>query len=106
MNNQEAADAFAEKLKTKMKTNESKTHKGKDHEKTVPLKIRATNFKTINLNENERKHTEVKPATLKNTLGIRKNTAPGLEGISNQMIKQLPLETKENLAQTFEDQYS
>ena len=34
MNNQEAADAFAEKLKTTMKTNESKTNKGKDHEKT------------------------------------------------------------------------
>ena len=47
MNNQEAADAFAEKLKTTMKTNESKTHKGKDHEKIVSLKIRETNFKAI-----------------------------------------------------------
>ena len=82
MNNQEAADAFAEKLKTTMKTNESKTHKGKDHEKTVSLKIRETNFKTIKLNEDERKHTEEKLATLKNNLGNRKNTARGQDGIS------------------------
>ena len=33
MNNQEIADAFTEKLKTTMKTNESKTNKGKGHEK-------------------------------------------------------------------------
>ena len=58
MNNQEAADAFAEKLKTTMKTNESKTHKGKDHEKIVSLKIRETNFKAIKLSEDEWKHTE------------------------------------------------
>ena len=38
MNNQEAADAFAEKLKTTMKTNESKQLKEKDHEKIVSLK--------------------------------------------------------------------
>ena len=102
MNNQEAPDAFVEKLKTAMKTNESKTHKGKDHGKTVSLKIRETNFKTIKLNEDERKHTEVKHATLKNVLGNRKNTAPGHDGISYQMIKQLPLRTKENLAQTIQ----
>ena len=48
MNNQEAVDAFAEKLKTTMKTNESKTHKGKDHEKTVSLKIRETNLRQLN----------------------------------------------------------
>ena len=35
MSDQEAADAFAEKLKPTMKTNESKTDKGKDHEKNV-----------------------------------------------------------------------
>ena len=65
MNNQEAADALAEKLMPTMKTNESKTHKGKDHEKIVSQKIRETNFKAINLSEDERKHTEVKPSTLK-----------------------------------------
>ena len=102
MKNQEAADAFAEKLKTIMKTNESKTHKGKDHGKTVSLKIRETNFKTIKLNEDKRKHTEVKHATLKNILGNRKNTAPGHDAISYQMIKQLPLRTIENLAQTIQ----
>ena len=102
MNNQEAADAFAEKLKTTMKTNESKTHKGKDHEKIVSLEIRETNFKAIKLSEDEWKHTEVKPSTLKTILGNRKNTAPGHDGISYQMIKQLPLETLENLAQTIQ----
>ena len=102
MNNQEAADAFAEKLKTTMKTNESKTLKGKDHEKFVSLKIRETNFKAIKLSEDEWKHTEVKPSTLKNILGNCKITAPGHDGISYQMIKQLPLETLENLAQTIQ----
>ena len=49
---QEAADAFAEKLNTTMKTNESKTRiKLKDHEKIVSLKIRETNFKAIKLSE-------------------------------------------------------
>ena len=102
MNNQEAADAFAENLKSTMKTKESKTHKGKDHEKTVSLKIRETNFKTIKLNEDERKHTEVKPVTLKNILKNRKNTASGDDEISYQMIKQLLLETIEILAQTIQ----
>ena len=52
MNNQEAADVFTEKLKTTMKTNESKT---------------------IKLSEDDWKHTEVKPSTLKTILGNRKN---------------------------------
>ena len=64
MSNQEAADAFATKLKTTMKTNESKTDKGEDHKKIFPQKIRETNLKAIKLNEDEKKHTEVKPATL------------------------------------------
>ena len=93
MNNQEAADAFAEKLKTTMKTNEPKTHNGKDHEKFVSLKIRETKFKAIKLGEDEWKHTEVKPSTLKSILGNRKNTAPGHDGISYPMMKQIPLET-------------
>ena len=100
MNNQEAADVFAGKLKTTKKTNESKTHKEKDHEKIVSLKMRETNFKAIKLSEDEWKHAEVKPSTLKTILGNRKNTSPGRDGISYQMIKQLPLETLENLAQT------
>ena len=41
-----------------MKTNESKTHKGKNHEKIVPLKITETNFKAIKLSEDEWKHTK------------------------------------------------
>ena len=94
MSNKEAADAFAKKLKTTMKTNESKTDKRKDHEKIVSQKIRKTNFMAIKLCEDERKHTELKPATFKNILGNRKNTAPGHDGISYQMIKQLPLDTK------------
>ena len=98
MINQEAADAFTEKLKTTMKTNESKSHKGKDHEKIVSLKIRETKFRAIKLSEAEWKHTEVKPSTLKTILENRKNTAPGHDGISYQKIKQLPLETLENLA--------
>ena len=102
MNNQEAEDAFAEKLKTTMKTNESKTHKGKDHEKIVSLKKRETNFKAIKLREDEWKHTEVKPSTLITILGNRKNTAPGHDGISYQMIKLLPLETLESLAPTIQ----
>ena len=106
MSNQEAADAFAKKLKTTLKTNESKTDKGKDHEKIVSQKIRETNFKAIKLSEDEKKNTEVKPATLKNILGNRKNTAPGHDGISYQMIKQLPLETLENLAPQFKHQYN
>ena len=65
MNNQEAADAFAEKLKTAMKTNESKTDKAKHHEETVSLKIRETNFKPVNLSEERRKHKEIIIATLK-----------------------------------------
>ena len=85
-----------------MKTNQSKTHKGKDHEKFVSLKIRETNFKAIKLSEDEWKHTEVKPSTLKNVLGNCKDTAPGHDGISYQMIKQLPLESLENLAQTIQ----
>ena len=66
MNSQEAADAFVEKLKTTMKTNESKTHKGKNHKKIVSLKIRETIFKAIKLSEDEWKHREVKPSTTKN----------------------------------------
>ena len=85
-----------------MKTNESKTYKGKDHEKIVSLKIRETNFKAIKLSEDEWKHTEVKPSTLKTILGNCKNTAPGHDGISYQMLKQLPLETLENLSQTIQ----
>ena len=102
MNNQEAAVAFAEKLKTTMKTNESKTHKGKDREKIVSLKLGEISFKAIKLSEYEWIHTEVKPSTLKNLIENRKNTAPGHDGISYQMIKQLPLETLENLSQTIE----
>ena len=105
MNNQEAAYAFAEKLKTTMKTNESKTHKGNDHEKIVSLKIRETNFKAVKLSEDEWKQTEVKTSTLKNILGNCKNTAPGYDGINYQLIKQLPLETLENLAQKFKHHY-
>ena len=37
MSDQEAADRFIEKLKTTMKTNQSKTDKGKNHEKNVSL---------------------------------------------------------------------
>ena len=70
-----------------MKTSESKTHKKKDHEKIVSLEIRETNVKAIKLSEDEWKHTEVKPSTLKNVLGNCKNTAPGVDGISYQMIK-------------------
>ena len=102
MNYQEAAVAFTEKLKTTMKTNESKTHKGKDHEKIISLQIREISFKAIKLSECEWIHTEVKPSTLKNLLGNRENTAPGHDGISYQMIKQLPLEALENLSQTIE----
>ena len=56
MYNQEAADTFAEKQKTTMKTNESKTDKTKDLEKIVSLKIRETNFKTPSLVKKE-EHT-------------------------------------------------
>ena len=77
-------------------------HKGKDHEKIVSLKIRETNLKAIKLSEDQWKHTEVKPSTLKTIIGNRKNTAPGHDGISYQMTKQLPLETLENLAQTIQ----
>ena len=87
MNNQEAADVFAVKLKTTKKTNESKTYKAKRHEEIVSLQIRESNFKTTNLCEEERKHTEVKPATLKSILRSRKNIAPGPEGINFQLIK-------------------
>ena len=44
----------------------------------------------------------IKSSTLKTILGYRKYTAPGHDGISYQMIKQLPLETLENLAQTIQ----
>ena len=102
MNNQEAADAFAEKMKITMKTNESKTDNGKDHENFFSQKIKETNFKAIKLRDDERKHTEVKPTTPKSILGNFKKLHRGHDGISYQMIKQLPLETIENLAQTIQ----
>ena len=99
MDNQETADALTEKLKTAMKTDESKTDKAKQHEQIVSLKIRGTNFKATNLCEEGRKHTVVKPATLKSIIRNRKNTAPGPDGTNSQMIKQLSLETIKILAQ-------
>ena len=50
MNNQEAAYAFAEKLK-KQKFNESKTDKAKDNAKMYSLKIRETNLGATKLSE-------------------------------------------------------
>ena len=55
-----------------MKTKELKTDKAKHLEEKVSLKIRETNFKATNLSEEERKHTEVKPATLESILRNRK----------------------------------
>ena len=55
MNNQEAADDFAEKLKTTMKPDESKTDKALHDEEIFSLKIRETNFKATNLSEEETK---------------------------------------------------
>ena len=99
MNNQEASDALAEKLKATMQINESKTDKTKDHVEVVSMKIEETDFNTTNLSEEERKHTAVKTATLKSILSNRKNTASGPDGMSYQMKKQLPLEALEHLAQ-------
>ena len=98
--NQEAA--YAENLKTKKKTNESKYDKGKYQEQIVSLKMGEKNFKAIKLSEQETKHREVKPVTLKYLLTNRKNNAPGHEEIRYQMIKQLPLEPKENLSKTIQ----
>ena len=97
MNNQEAAEAFAKNLKVTINTNELKTEKARD-KKIVSQKKRETNFKTTMPIE-DRKHTELKPATLKDTLRGRKYTAPGHDGLSYQMIKQLPLETLEKKSQ-------
>ena len=49
-----------------MKTNKSKTDKGKDHEKIFSLKIVEKKFKATKLSEELRKHTKVKTLTLKN----------------------------------------
>ena len=68
MNKQEAADVFAEKLKSTMKINESKADNGKDHKKIVSIKTRETNFKSPMLSEEERKYIEIKTATLKSIL--------------------------------------
>ena len=102
MNNQVAADDFAEKLRSTMNTIEPKTEKAKHHEEIVSLNIKETNFKASNLSEEERKPTEVKPATLKSILRNRKNTATGPDGTKYQLIKQLRLENVEILAQTFQ----
>ena len=48
-----------------MKSNESETDMGKDHVKIVSQKIRETKLKAIKLSEEEKKHTDVKPPTLK-----------------------------------------
>ena len=74
-----------------MKTNESKTDKGKDYEKIVSLKIRKTYFKATKLSEVDRKHTEVKAATYKSILRNRRNTLPGHDEISYQMKKTITI---------------
>ena len=97
MNNQETAEVFAKNLKVTINTNESKTDQAGD-KKIVSQKTRETNFKATMPIE-DRKHTELKPATLKSTLRDRKKTAPGHDGLSYQLIKHLPLETLEKKSQ-------
>ena len=58
-----------------MKSIESETDNTEHHDENVSLKIRETNFKAINLIEEERKRTEVKPANLKFISRNRINTA-------------------------------
>ena len=101
MNNQKAADAFAEHLKTTKNTNKSKTDRAKHHEKMVSLKTRETiSRRPIYVKKKEDK--KIKPVGFKNILRNRKNTAPVHYGISYRMLIHLSLEKTEILAQTIQ----
>ena len=100
--NQEAANAFAEKLKSTMTTNKAASNKDKKHEEEITRKIGNIDFNFEYLSSEDRENTNVDPQRLKRLLKNRKNTAPGEDGINYNLIKRLPENTFKTICHLIE----